>query len=266
MRPTTHEIDMDILAALPLPTVLIGLSGSVEAASITFRQMADQTRTAGQPWPDAEMNTLLARVAAQAGPAGQLRVRHALGAFQLYWRRMEKAGFIVVCLAPPEAAAGYAVEDTEGTTITGGTRELPGPDQTLALLGRAIAACRSTGASLALTRLHCQPEGTSAPLHSTEHELWRNLGRKLRATCRMSDLVGVTKEGDFLIILLGANLLDTQAVTHRVLGQLQSWLRQNVPMTIGISAGYAIWESGSGDVTPAALIAQTGEELSSEVP
>lgn len=248
----------DLLSAIVLPTVILDKSGAVIAASASYSRLLGNPIGKAQRTSDTKLKTAFEQIV-QQGDAGEQRINLPLGVWNISWQRIANTGFTVLNLTS-QSSSSPAYKATEDFIVAAGasTWELPRPDQTLALLGRAITACASAEASLALARLHPSLEGSDESLHISDIELWRNLGRRLRATCRVSDLVGVTKEGDFLIILPGAGLNDTQTVTRRVLGQLGNWLRQSVPVAVAIAAGYATWKPADGAVEPAVLVAKTG--------
>lgn len=245
-----------VLSLLPLPTILLDAKGSISAASNSYWQLAE-----GRD----ELKDTLVSLTKKKELSGRQHFRNALGTWQLHWQRHPSSIFTIVTIVTEQMTTPCVscVPSEEGSVVasTSASRELPGPEQTIALLDRAIKACAAANASLALAHLRANLNDSESMLSKADYELWRTLSRKLRAICRVSDLVGTTDEGDFLIILLGANLHDAQTVTQRVLGQLQTWLRQSIPTNISLAAGFSTWEPSIGAIEPALLIARAKENL-----
>lgn len=262
MNDAKTSSTIEVLSLLPLPTILIDAQGHISTASDSYWQLVGGERMSMYR---NELEVTLAKIANKEPPNGVQHFHSPQGTWQLYWQRHPAAAFTIVMIVTEQVAdfaTGYMPPEEGPTTVSvGSSRELPGHKQTIALLGRAISACAAADTSLALTRLRANLNDSSASLNTTDHEVWRNLGRRLRGICRVSDLVGATEEGDFLIILLGANLQDAKTVTHRVLGQLNSWLRQNALDNISLATGFATWEPNCESTEPLLLMAQAKENL-----
>ncbi|HHW10761.1 MAG TPA: hypothetical protein GXX29_12385 [Firmicutes bacterium] len=313
--PSRSPIAIDILAALPIPTIVIDKNGRVVLQSETFNKMlsVDEPVKTVAAIPDKTLAEALNAITAEQNRRSGCSYTGHPQKVALVWERItwsRNVYYIVSVIYPLALSTGQPAGEADSSasakagagvnaqlsldatptpaaatasagggagfnpggtgTVSGsatqavpgaGGIQLPGPDQTCQLLQKAMEAGAASGTSIAVARLQVIDDGTRQPLYKTDIELWRQVARRLRALCRVSDLVGMTECGDYIIILLGADLHTAQTVTHRVLGQIEIWLRQNVGTPLQLAAGYAVWSPKERHVTPSTLLALTQERI-----
>jgi GGDEF domain-containing protein len=209
--------------------------------------------------PAGGLVAALAKLIDATGGEGLTPYAGEEGEFRLMWRRLPGNNPItVVCLVPENNAGADSPAPISGAATTV-DRELPNPAITLNLLSRALAACRKSRSSLCIARISLSA-ANNLPLRQQNPEVWRGVGRRLRQACRLSDLVGTTAEGDFVIILINTKRADTRAVTERILAQLQEWLQANYTAPYQIAVGHAAWAPGAGAATAERMLAEAATD------
>lgn len=256
----------EFIAAMPVPTLVYDRVGVIAAATKSFWRVVGST----QPVPclanldDACLVDTLLRIASsegkdqgvefwQSGPQGMMRI---------LWRRIEDSGqeWTIACpISEPSSPAAMELAVAESPLLHSepppASRDLPNSTTTTNLLRQALATCREQRIPLSIARLSVHTRH-GRPVFDIDNETWRSIGRKLRTTCRMSDLVGIADSGDFLVILVNCDLTQAKGVTHRVLGQLSDWACNQLLAPVVLGAGYATWTPDKKHLSAEQLLEQ----------
>lgn len=251
----------DVLSNLPITTVVYSSDGQVIAAGDSFWQAC------GLAGPVLALNKLgslgstLQHIAdTEEMLEGHLVYRGLSGPLCITWRQVKTTvgRTVYACLIPDSLISLPNSVPAPSDTSSASGRDLPDPETTRNLLRRAASSCAKDNTPLCIARINISTTDNRF-LIQVDREAWRNVGKKLRATCRMSDLVGVNEDGDYLVILINTKPQDAQAATRRVIGQLEGWSAANLAWPVRFTAGLATYQPGK-NMTINDLLHQAGKE------
>ncbi len=219
-----------LLDALPMATVVFRTTGQVIAATPSFWQTAGAAKPSIYPaaLPAGSLSSaLLASASGEGGDRGHQTYRSTEGDIRILWRSfpLEGGTTVVACLVPEsKASAPTAARPTDRESRP--SDDFPDPRATEVLLEQAVTTCRQKRLPLSVALLR-MTHSNGQPLCHVDAELWNSIARKLRALCRMTDLLGASQSGDFLIILIGATLHQAKIVTRRIMTCFDEWTSVN---------------------------------------
>lgn len=252
-----RELSVEVLLdALPLTTVVLKTTGQVIAATPSFWQTIGVARPDSYPVAlpaNSLTSTLLALSSQGNGDQGHHTYRGAEGDVGIAWRSLPLASgsAMVACLTSgPHAATPTETLPTD--QAPGVCDDLPNPKATEALLEQAVAMCQQEHLPLSVALL-CMTHNNGQPLRKVDDGLWSSIARRLRALCRITDLLGVSPSGDILIILVGATLPQAKIVTHRIMACFDEWTAVNTVLQ-PTKIRYVTWLPDDGKVSATKLL------------
>lgn len=239
----------DLLAVLPVPSAVFASSGTVVLATPAFWSsigISGSVSSLGE-LASKEIGYTLAQLTSSGQTRGQLFHRCPDGLIRIIWNRIHRAGqtYTVASVVPESDTAPSGA----GPVLQTSPLDLPDSQTMVGLLEQALSECAKRKVPVCIARLGMRlPDGRE--LREVYPDTWRSLGRRLRAACRMSDLVGFAGTGDYLVILVNCNQQQAHTVTRRVVARLNQWLSERLKHPVQICTGYADWPC-NGKVTSA---------------